>query len=263
MAMHPEPPPTKTAWRSILEVVTPVLAIGGLILFTLIRLYYNQFYGSLGINPNELGLGYASTLASSAGFILTALALAVYPPILIVGVYAVIYLLRARKSEPIQPLAALYANFRPRAITIGTAILPLAMITILILIGVSFVQRADHYSDEVKSGRPVKFGGIPLSTLTIRATPARLKTVGGMGDQPEVQTLQDRSARKPPLLYLGQGDGTIILYDSERQEAKYVPAALVILELSNCQTRRSPDIDCKNAVWWSFHRAVISQATST
>jgi hypothetical protein len=239
--------PAKTGWRSILEVVTPVLAVGGLLLFVLVRVYYNQFYGSLGVNPNDLGLGYANTLASSASFILTVVALAVYPSILIVGVYAVIYVLRARKSEQIRPLDILYADFKPRAIRLGTITLPMAMIAMLIVTSVSFARRADHYSDEVKSGRPVKFGGLPLSTLTIRATPARLKTVAGIEGQSEVQALQERSTRKPPLLFLGQANGIIILYDSMTQEAKYVPASLVILELSNCQTRRSPDPDCKDA----------------
>lgn len=246
MARSPKPP-AKTAWRSIVEAVTPVLAVGGLLLFILIRIYYNQFYGSLGVNPNDLGLGYANTLASSAAFILTVVVLAVYPPILIVCAYAIIDVLKARKSEQLQPLATLYADFRPRAIRVGTVTLPLAMIAILIVSSVSFARRADHYSDAVKSGRPVAFGGLPLSTLTIRATPARLKTVAGIGDQPEVQALQERSTRKPPLLYLGQAYGTIVMYDSARQEAKYVPASLVILELSNCQTWRSPDPDCKDA----------------
>jgi hypothetical protein len=232
----------------MVEVAAPVLSVGAVLIFIIIRLYYNQFYGGLGVNPNDVGLGYGNTLSTAAGFVLAAVALALYPPLMIAGIYSVVFIMKTRDSSLPESFRELLTELWPRIIRVVRLALPFAMVAILALTSVYFSTRADHYAEAVRSGRAVKFRGVPLSSLTVRATPALVSVVTKKGESPGLEALQSRSRQSPALLYLGQANGTIILYDSTTQEAVYVPISSIVLKLSNCQTSRSQNAACQEAV---------------
>jgi hypothetical protein len=45
-------------------------------------------------------------------------------------------------------------------------------------------------------------------------------------------------------MYLGRTTSTVVLYDPESQHAIYAPAAMVIVETSNCETKFNTDAKC-------------------
>ena len=50
------------------------------------------------------------------------------------------------------------------------------------------------------------------------------------------------------LMYLGRTSSTVVLYDPESQHAIYVPAAMVMVETSNCETKFNREAKCLSAV---------------
>jgi amino acid transporter len=219
------------AWHEILGVLTPVLAVGAILLYGYLSIAYDNFYQGLGIDPNDVGFEYTGVLARSSGFVvvyLTAVGtLAVIPTILTFG----------RPEER--------RKNRARFIAL------LAMIgIILVLLLIDPLLSAGDAARDVREGKPV--GPIHLITspvppfpisrlpvLAIHAGPAMVEPAGKLGEAPAVERLRGRK-----VLYLGQAGGTVVLYDPEDQEAVYVSASSILLHVSNCNTKRSPDPAC-------------------
>lgn len=238
----------KSFWRETLDVITPAITAGGVLIFVLLRLYYNKFYGALGVSPNDIGLGYASTLASSVGFLFVGLAIALCPSIVVGSIYGAWYVTRTSESNLPSSFRDLLDQLRPGLLRIAKIAVPLATVAVLVLATVWFIERADYYSNIVKQGRAVKFRGVPFSSFVVRATPAEIRVISKDGENPGLEDLQSRSAKEPPLLYLGQANSAFIFYDSAMQQSIYVPASPVVLRLNNCQTLRTPNDACKNTV---------------
>jgi hypothetical protein len=57
-------------WRETLSQAPAVALVGGLLVYGYMRLYLQRFYGDLGVDPNDVGLTYADTLARSIGFLI-------------------------------------------------------------------------------------------------------------------------------------------------------------------------------------------------
>jgi hypothetical protein len=236
-------------WRSIAGIIAPALTVGGVLLFALLRTYYSHFYGSLGVNPSDVGLGYASTLTTSAGLIVVTLAVAVlYPLVMISCLYGLLRVTRLKKSQFPTSVVALYKELRPDLVVVLRVMLPLTTLAALLLIGSLFMNRATQYSDAVMSGQAVKFGGLALSSFSIRATPVEVSGLSKADETSAFEALQRRSLQEPPLFYLGKVDGTLVIYDSTNQEVLYIPASSIMLKLSNCEARLSRDPSCKRAL---------------
>ena len=52
------------------QFLLPLLAVSGILVYTLLTIHYERFYGALAIKPADVGLSYAGTLASSTGYVL-------------------------------------------------------------------------------------------------------------------------------------------------------------------------------------------------
>src|SRR5215216_360225 len=57
-------------WRDAFGHAPTVLAVGAVVLYAFLSLCYELFYRSLAVDPSDVGLSYAGTLARSSGFVI-------------------------------------------------------------------------------------------------------------------------------------------------------------------------------------------------
>jgi hypothetical protein len=210
----------KSFWPTVATVVAPTLAIGGLVLYCLLNILYNQFYGALGIEPGDVGLTYTATIASSSGLmVIVALCLAICVVLLV--------------------LVSDQSNKRRLVLFALILILNIASISLVILAVMS--AKSIQPADAVKHGRPVRPAQLGfLVMFPIHADPATVSPVGKPNDATSITDLSGE-----PLLYLGQNNAIVVLYNSRLQQIVRIPASSVIMNISNCETRLSPSADCK------------------
>lgn len=229
------------AGRDVLGYLPAMLAVGAVLVYAYLNIAYDRFYRGLGVDPSDVGLSYAGTLARSSGFVVAFLVAAVS----LIGfpVSQKLDIDRWRRQHPTDPQRPV----RRRFIVMFTLI-PLVLLLILAfpLLDAGDAARA------VRAGKPVTpirlprppplppLVVLPLPVLAIRADPATIEPAGKPEDNPAVARLRGRR-----LLYLGQANATVVLYDPSIQQAVYVPAGSVVLRVSNCTTKRSPDPVCK------------------
>jgi hypothetical protein len=204
-------------WRDMLGHVPAVLLVGGLLMYAFLSFCYARFYGSLGIDPNDVGLSYSGTLTRSSGLVVGFLI------VLLVNAIVFQFLSGDRFFELL-------------------AVLALLMMCIGVIFSVYWTGTA---ADQVRAGKavsPMRFWMAPIAgfeVLAIHAAPATVEPVGKPDDSPAAERLQGRR-----LLYLGQSSGTVVLYDAATQRAVYVPASSVILHVANCDANPPPDPVC-------------------
>lgn len=220
------------AWRDILGALTPVLAVSAVLLYAYLSIAYDRFYRGLGVDPGDVGLSYSGTLARSSGFVVAYLAVAgflvVVPAILTLG----------------QPQARRTNRRRFNAL-LGLAGFMLVAMLIDPMLAAGYAAR------DVRAGMPVgpiRFQGVPMTpiplpalpVLAIHADPATIEPAGKPGEAPAAERLRGRK-----VLYLGQANGTVALYDPGAQQAVYVSASSILLHVSNCNAAPSPDPACR------------------
>jgi hypothetical protein len=216
-------------WRDMLGHVPAVLLVGGLLMYAFLSFCYARFYGSLGIDPNDVGLSYIGTLTRSSGLVVGFLA--------VLGVYLIV---------PLLVLPPLYKRLDRWTPDRSFRIAGFVALSLLSFAVAYSVHGADIAADEVRAGKavsPPRFWMAPirgLEVLAIHAAPATVEPVGKPGDSPAAERLRGRR-----LLYLGQSGGTVVLYDAATQRAVYVPGSSVILHIANCEAKPPPDPACQ------------------
>jgi hypothetical protein len=239
-----EPP---RPWRAIAELLAALVPMVGLVLYVLVRSYYNQFYGRLGIDPEDVGLDYATTLQSSLGLLFfVAIAVIAYPTAVIVCLGAIVRVVRDARSGVLSVGGLTRGLVRSQLRTLRWA-LPLCCVAGLAILSLTLTHKAAHFANAVNAGRPVKFGSLALTSFKVRATPLRIDLVEPAASQPGLAAVARRAALRPPLLYLGRANGVLVLYDSRAGQAIYVPASPV-LRLSNCETPTTRRPECRGAI---------------
>ncbi len=220
-----------TGWRDALGQISSLLAAGAVLLYAYLSLAYDRFYHGLGLDPSDVGLTYAGVLARSAGFV----------------TFCLIVLVQVA-PYPLWAWLEHRAGLRQKRGHLSSAgIVGTVLIMALLLLGP--FPAAERAASHVKSGKPVDAIEFPgsyapdppsffqrLVVLAVHADPAAVEPIGKPDDAPAAARLQGRK-----LLYLGQADSTVVLYDPTAQEAVYLPAGSVILRVSNCATKRSLD----------------------
>jgi hypothetical protein len=266
MSSSPERNGFPSQWLSNIPALLTAI---GLVLYGMLNMAYSLFYGRLGVNPEDVGLGYAATISRSTGFVVIAVSLsaAVFLPaiwtsienrewrkarreraeanrtaaqILIEGHGGLEALKDAAKSgdsgasmvletarrhmEAAQEAEGSTVPFqRSKRISLIFAISAILLV-LMPLAPLLALPRADA----VQHGRdvpPVKVLGVTV--LAIGASHASVQATGKPSDTTAINAL---SARQ--LLYLGRTDGTLVLYDSQSDQAIYIPASLVILRVN-------------------------------
>jgi hypothetical protein len=216
-------PAASPPWKNTLEHLHAILAVGAVVVYGYLSICYEVFYGHLGVNPADVGLSYAGTLARSAGFVVAFLTGAVL-------LFPLLPFARPNSPPP--------GNVRRK---LGLLILAFAL-ALVSAVGLSSAQAA---ASKVEAGKPVNPPDIegpipiPLVVLAIHADPATVEPTGKRGDSPAAERLRGRE-----LLYLGQSDGTMVLYDAAARRAVYVPASSIILHVADCDAKPPPDPAC-------------------
>jgi hypothetical protein len=214
-------------WDQLAGSAVPLLAVAAILLYGFLAICYDRFYGSLDVDLNDVGLSYSTTLARSPGLVAAFLiaAGAIRGPSLGIAMLT---------GDPEKP---------PRSKIVAVVIAILFVLWLVIWVPLA----ARGAADDVKAGKPVipiwvgsPFGRIPI--LIIRASPAVVEPAGKAGEFPAVERLRGRK-----LLYLGQANGTVVLYDpnNDAEQVIYLPASSTVLRVSNCDANRSPDPVCK------------------
>jgi hypothetical protein len=224
------------AWRETLGALPPVLALVAVLLYGYLSIAYDQFYRRLGVDLSDVGLSYTGVLARSSGFVVAYMVFVA----LLVGlvVTARLHVDQRRRREPAK------AARDARLLGAGTAVAAILVARTLVfpLIDAGDAARKAQVGFAVG---PVRHRGLgPISELpivAIRADPATVEPSGKPGDAPAADRL-----RGSHLLYLGQSGGTVVIYDPAVQQAVYVPAASIILRVTNCDGELASKLhDCR------------------
>jgi hypothetical protein len=187
-------------WSDLLRANPAVLlALSGILLYAFLSASYAIFYHSLGVDLNDVGLTYATILASSVG-----------PIIIILSLTSIVVFLWSVLRR---------LNRRPSWLSIG--------ILVFLAVGVYLPVTAFLSANEVKDGNSIA-RTFPATAIHANSVTVASTAEGGK-EMPAIQQLSSNTS----LLYLGKSDGTVVLYDPTVDEAVYVPAALVTLRIKN------------------------------
>jgi hypothetical protein len=218
--------------RDLLGYLPVIIVASGLLMYAYLSICYDVFYGSLGVDPNDVGLSYTGTLARSSGFAITVtVLLASFFIGAWMGWRRRRYLRGAPRFVPPPPRSFIAA--------LGTFL----VVSLIVFLPFSIpLNRAEDAATDVKAGKPVGPVRTPLEglpVLAIHADPATVEPAGKPGDSPAAERLRGRR-----LLYLGQASGTVVFYDVAAQQVVYVPPGSVILHVANCRGK-PPDPACR------------------
>jgi hypothetical protein len=219
------------SWREALGHVPALLLLGGLLMYAYLSVCYERFYGSLGVEPNDVGLTYTGTLARSSGFVI------VYLLIFLLWLTGPLAMLRALSMAKHDD--SIHASERgERRFAYAMVLLPVAVVVWILSWPLSEAEDAARY---VRAGKPVApiTSVLPITVLAIHASPATVEPAGKPEDSPAAERLQGRH-----LQYLGRADGTVVLYDPAAQRAVYLPSSAVIVHVANCRGKPAPDPAC-------------------
>jgi hypothetical protein len=210
--LRDQPQPATGFLKETLIVVASTVLPLGLVIYGMSSVEYTAFYGTLNVDPNEVGMNYATTLSHATGlitFLSFALGVLYYP----------YYRSRARRR----------ASTTRRNIYIIGGLILLALVTIELGILAALDAKA------VRSGKAVgTYGPSVFPLLSYRATPVMIEAAGKFGDAPAIERLESRR-----LLYLGQANGIAVVYDSCEKTAVYVPMTSALLHVERPPAPRS------------------------
>jgi hypothetical protein len=207
----------KSPWGQVIGLLTPLVLTAGIIIYGILSFGYDRFYSRLGIDPAVVGLSYTSVLSRATGFVAALLV-----PVIVSSVFFI-------------------RNWRRRVVIFGGWVSGMIMVGLLFFLSLEYFGSADA-AGAVKAGRPVApLTAWGMTALAIHADPVRIEAAGKVGEVPAI----DRLVNRIDLLYIGQANGIVVLYDSSAQSALYLPSASIVMTESNCATKRSSDPRCK------------------
>jgi hypothetical protein len=195
------------AWIAALarQNLVVVLSWIGALAYLVARSAQTSFYSKFGVEPDEVGLGYAATLSRAANLLLVLSLVAG----IVLTVAAVVRPARAPRGR------------RLRAPTVGVALVALVLFAVW--------MRVAYTSDahRVKRGRSLRPPGLSTpgrvvtNPLGLRVEPVRVTWLGGSAGGYEFGHAD--------VMYLGRADGIAVLFDPARRRTVRVPAGDVVL----------------------------------
>jgi hypothetical protein len=246
--------PQGSSRPGLFRTIASLLALWGVIMYGYLSYVYDQFYGALAVDKSDVGLGYATTLARSSGWIaLTSFFL--FIGLVIRGVVELLLVLSIMNY----PGWHMYDVQEKFSHVVGYVAARALLLVVVIVIGILLVVPTVAYSlriplreeqravEAVQAGSPigpVRVYGFTL--LGIRADAATVLPKGKSGELPAVDTLLKRK-----LLYLGQTEGTAVFFDAAIQRAVYLPLDDIVMDLSRPEpsSARPPHCFYENPPW--------------
>jgi hypothetical protein len=208
----------------------PLLGAIGVALYGILRLAYLFFYLQLRTTPEEVGYGYTQVLSQSVvGALELTLLLSVLLAVFPLGAYGgqvLIGRVKGRSSRS-STRAASHASSRHfhmiRRILMRCLVVAFALV-LLTLPGLAWWQGGLARSGQTV--RNVYFIGIPyLPVLAVQAVPARVLWVDSGSNR------QFDLSKRDCLMYLGQTNGTTVLYDVQTHESIRLPTSDITVSL--------------------------------
>jgi hypothetical protein len=256
-------PPDQPRWRHLLAGLSSLLLLLGVLFYGMLSMVYARFYEPLGVDPADVGLGYASVLSHAVSYIALVLVM-VGAFILGVTVAAVFLGLTTATWKAIRQegfltpragdkFAEIIGELYERALSSIRKIKPghllsgaTIMIAWLLLFPFLLLGPAGIAAAQVREGHPIipiKAPPLGIQILAVRADPVEVSPAAKSAETREIETL----AKKTGLLYLGQAGGTAVLYDHTQGRAIYLPASTILLKVVACRTSQS-DSRCAQGV---------------
>lgn len=174
--------------------------------YGLLTISYDRFYSPLGVGLGDVGLSYSTILASSVGAAAAVLAYTLLPIAALGILLGVAKLLRNESTT--SAIRRITPSFMLAA-TIGAAV-----IVGLILLPTGATRQVELVQDGCNASS-LRLPGLPFSVLSIGAS--RVEVISIANPVPSSVTAQD-------ILYLGQANGTLVLYRYTERVPVYTPS---------------------------------------
>lgn len=192
------------------------LTVLGALLYGFLAIAYAAFYNALGINPEDVGLNYVTTLTRSAGLV----------TILLLALFIIALAFIARRASinvgPFYPFAA--DDIGPGLRRVLSAVIAIALIVMVAYL-IRLPPQAASLARQVEQNqpvRPIRFLG--LTMLAIRAEPARVTWLSDLQQQP-------RQLIGYSVLYLGQANGNAVFWDPRGRHTIIIPTSNLLIEI--------------------------------
>jgi hypothetical protein len=219
--------------RDWLTLFGSILLPAGVLVFAIQYSAYQSFYGSLGVDPSDLGLSYARVLAGSTTLVSTVLIAPFLGFLMVVAFFSFAAPSTEAEREPgTRTLTRPMMVFLGLFVAAATAVYPIRLLA-----------HTGDIGSKVRAGQPVTYNGGAI--IPMHADPVTVQPAGKPDDAPALKLLQARNR----LLYLGQSNGTVVIYDPDGQHAVFLPASAVIITVSNCRSKSVDDSRCLNKVY--------------
>ncbi|WP_229068789.1 hypothetical protein [Actinoplanes sp. DH11] len=204
---------TDRSWSAALSGVSVAVALAGLLLFVPIQLGYNAFYGSFGLEPEDIGVGYAKALTLQLPWLLPAAA----GLVAVIAVLAVCGVILVRRPGPAW-LVNRYAVAPSAPMRRAAAVLAVAILTL-----------AGMYAARQVSGARPENLAVPVAPGSSTFLRIRTSVV-------EVQWTADGPTPEIPdrMLRLGASDGmTVFWHPGGRQLLRLPTDSVAVTTLSS------------------------------
>jgi hypothetical protein len=223
------------SWASTLPLAT-LITLLGLYFYSGLASRYEAFYSPLSVNLEDVGLNYSAILARSGEQIVT-------PLFLILLTYFTFRRLREATTEGEWRSGRAHTGRWRRLRASRAWLKPLGWLILAVVATVafadyaielqSFEERTKASVSAVREGRAID--GIETASgrytlLNVHVREARIESV--TNPNPNVP-LAVRALVGRPLLYVGQADGTLVLFDPTVDQAVYLPRNSVMLSVGS------------------------------
>jgi len=225
--------------ESRLRRIAGVLALLGVISYVYLAIVYDRFYSALHVDPGDVGLSYGTTLSRSSGLIVIAVASIGIALFLLIWIRG--WMGAAIHERPLIFIAA-------PALLAGVVVLWGAL-PVLAYAYTEPTREASMAGRSVLAGKPVaqvRLGNL-ITVIDLRAEEVTLIAAGSSS------SAVTRLAKRTDLLYLGQADGTVVLFDPRARQALHLPADAVLIRLSRPSPRQGRSPLCTVSPppsWW-------------
>jgi hypothetical protein len=226
------------SWREVLTIMAVSLVLATVLVYGLVSLAYERFYEAFRIRPGDVGLTFGVALSRATGFIVV---LAIVGTLVAVTVRLLLAGPRRRLHTQLDRTWSFHS--RDFAIMLGCYVaVALLVVYTAAAISSSAVSYTAKATETVRSGNPVRpfqLYGLPL--LSLQADSAVVWPTSKARTLPGIWDLHDR-----PVLYLGQTNGSAVLYDPGHRRVVYAPMSLIVMHVSDCAGSTSPSA-CRSA----------------